>query len=162
MKTKTKIHFYFHLRFCFHFVFYFLFLFLFSFLFSCLFLFLFPFSFLCMLLFSFLFLFYFFQFLFSNFTMAPLGYHTPPSNHFSRNVVFSFCRSVRLAQNWFILWSNSKPGEGIHKLVQFSVVMEIRRKFHCQVVATHVLTQELKVKEKQELSNLSGVNSPFT
>ena len=31
-------------------------------------------------------------------------------------------------------------GEGIHKLVQFYVVMEIRWKLHCQVVATHAPT----------------------
>ena len=31
-------------------------------------------------------------------------------------------------------------GEGIHKLIQFYVVMEIRWKLHCQVVATHAPT----------------------
>ena len=41
--------------------------------------------------------------------------------------------------------------EGIHKPVQFGVVMEIRSKFHCQVVATYILTLVLEVKEKEEL-----------
>ena len=41
---------------------------------------------------------------------------------------------------WFIWWSNDKLEEGIHKPVQFGVVMEIRWKLHCQVVATHILT----------------------
>ena len=33
--------------------------------------------------------------------------------------------------------------------------MEIRWKLHCQVVVTHILTYALKVKEKEELKNLS-------
>ena len=33
--------------------------------------------------------------------------------------------------------------------------MEIRWKLHCQVVATHILTYPLEVKEKKELKNLS-------
>ena len=33
--------------------------------------------------------------------------------------------------------------------------MEISWKLHCQVVATHILTQALEVKEKKELKNLS-------
>ena len=33
--------------------------------------------------------------------------------------------------------------------------MEISWKLHCQVVATHILTQALEVKEKKELQNLS-------
>ena len=45
-----------------------------------------------------------------------------------------------------------KLGEGIHKPVQFGVVMEIRWKFNCQVVPTHVKT--LEMKEKEELKNL--------
>ena len=54
---------------------------------------------------------------------------------------FPFCRSVRFAaENQFIWWSNGKLGEGIHKLVPSCVVMEIRWKLHCQVVATHVPT----------------------
>ena len=32
--------------------------------------------------------------------------------------------------------------------------MEISWKLHCQVVATHILTQALEVKEKKELKNL--------
>ena len=40
--------------------------------------------------------------------------------------------------------------------------MEIRRKLHCQVVATHVLTQALEVEEKEGRKNCeSGVNSIF-
>ena len=43
--------------------------------------------------------------------------------------VFPFCRSARFeTENQFIWWSNSKLGEGIHKPVQFCVVMEIRWK----------------------------------
>ena len=33
--------------------------------------------------------------------------------------------------------------------------MEIKCKPHCQVAATHMLTQALEVKEKEELKNLS-------
>ena len=33
--------------------------------------------------------------------------------------------------------------------------MEIRWKFHCQVMATHILTWALEVKETEELKNLS-------
>ena len=33
--------------------------------------------------------------------------------------------------------------------------MEIRWKLHCQVVATHILTWALEVKEKEGLENLS-------
>ena len=47
-----------------------------------------------------------------------------------------------------------KLGEGIHKPIQSGVVMEIRWKLHCQVVATHVPTLALEVKEKKELKNL--------
>ena len=43
----------------------------------------------------------------------------------------------------------------MHKPVQPSVVMEIRWKLHCLVVATHILTYALEVKEKEELKNLS-------
>ena len=59
------------------------------------------------------------------------------------------------ASNQFIWWSNRKLEEGIHKPVQSSVVMEVRWKLHCQVVATHLLTQALEVKEKEELKILS-------
>ena len=45
-------------------------------------------------------------------------------------------------------------GKGIYKSVQFCVVMEIRWKIHCQVVATHVPTLPLEVEEKEELKNL--------
>ena len=39
-----------------------------------------------------------------------------------------------------LVWCNGKFGERIHKPVQFCVVMGIRWKPHCQVVATHVPT----------------------
>ena len=39
--------------------------------------------------------------------------------------------------------------------VQFFVVMEIRWKFHCQVVATYVPNQAQEVEEKEKLKNLS-------
>ena len=32
--------------------------------------------------------------------------------------------------------------------------MEVKWKFHCQVVATHVSTEALEVEEKEELENL--------
>ena len=65
---------------------------------------------------------------------------------------FSFCRPVRFAaQNRFICWSNGKVRKGIHKPVQCYKVMEIRRKLHHQVVGTHVPTEALEVKEKEEL-----------
>ena len=54
----------------------------------------------------------------------------------------------------FIWRSNGKLGERIHKPVQSGVDMEIRWKLHCQVVATHVVTLALEVKEKGELKNL--------
>ena len=44
--------------------------------------------------------------------------------------------------------------DGIYKFVQCCVVMEIRWKCHCQVVATHVPTLPLEVEEKEELKNL--------
>ena len=50
--------------------------------------------------------------------------------------------------------SFGKSGEGIHKPVQSCVVMEIRWKLHCQVVATHVPTLPLEVEEKEELKIL--------
>ena len=50
------------------------------------------------------------------------------------------------------MWSNGKLEEGIHKPIQSGgVVMEIRWKLHCPVVVTHIE----KVKEKEELENLS-------
>ena len=52
----------------------------------------------------------------------------------------------------FIWWSNGKLGEGIY--VQCCVVMEIRWKLHCQVVATHVPALPLEVGEKEELKTL--------
>ena len=42
----------------------------------------------------------------------------------------------------------------MHSPFQSCVVMEIRWKLHCQVVATHVPTLALEVKEKKELKNL--------
>ena len=51
-------------------------------------------------------------------------------------------------------WNNGKLGEGIYKSVQCCVVMEIRWKLHCQVVATHLPTLPLEVEEKEELKNL--------
>ena len=52
---------------------------------------------------------------------------------------FPFSRSVRFAaQNQFIWWSHGKLGQGNDKSVQSGVAMEIKRKLHCQVVATHV------------------------
>ena len=66
---------------------------------------------------------------------------TPSSNHFSHDVFFSFCRSVRLAAlNQFIWWSSDKLGEGILKPVQCCAVMEIRWNLPCQVMAKHVPT----------------------
>ena len=54
---------------------------------------------------------------------------------------FLFCRSVRFApKNQLIWWSNDKLGKGIHKPIQFCVIMEIRWKFHCQVVVAQVPT----------------------
>ena len=52
-------------------------------------------------------------------------------------------------------WSNGKLGERIHKPAQSGVVMEIRWKLHSQVVATHILTQALEMKEKEVLKNWS-------
>ena len=51
----------------------------------------------------------------------------------------------------FIWWSDGKIGKEIHKSVQSGVVMGIRWKLHCQVLATHAATSALKVKEKEEL-----------
>ena len=50
--------------------------------------------------------------------------------------------------------SNGKLGEGIHKPVQSGAVMEISWKLNFQVVSTHVATQALEAKEKEELENL--------
>ena len=82
MKTKTKICFYFHFRFCFHFDFHFRFCFHFCFCFhlrSCFcfhFRFCFCFCFHFCFCFGFCFTFIFLVFFF-NFTVAPLGHHTP-------------------------------------------------------------------------------------
>ena len=66
---------------------------------------------------------------------------TPRTTSHMMLLSFPFCRSVRFAaENQFIWWSNGKLGEGIHKLVPSCVVMEIRWKLHCQVVATQVHT----------------------
>ena len=68
---------------------------------------------------------------------------TLPRNHFSHVLYFFFffCKSVRFApKNQLIWWSNDKLGKGIHKPIQFCVIMEIRWKFHCQVVVAQVPT----------------------
>ena len=59
--------------------------------------------------------------------LGKLFCRTPPSNHFSHDVVFSFFRisdfcSLKLI--YFI--ENGKLGEAIHKPVQACVVMEVR------------------------------------
>ena len=41
---------------------------------------------------------------------------------------FSFCRPLRFKQ--FIWWNNGKLGEGIHRLIQSCVVMQIRGELH--------------------------------
>ena len=66
---------------------------------------------------------------------------------------FPFCRSVRL-QLKIIFFGGAMVNQN-DKSVQSGVVMEIRWKLHCQVVATHIPTQALEVKEKEELKNLS-------
>ena len=44
---------------------------------------------------------------------------TPPSNHFSYDVAFSFLQISEVCSlNQFIWWGNDKLGEGIHKPVQ--------------------------------------------
>ena len=58
------------------------------------------------------------------------------------------------APDQFIWWSNGELGEGIHKPIQWYVVVEVKWKLHCQVVATHVSTEALEVEEKEELENL--------
>ena len=62
----------------------------------------------------------------------------------------------------FIWWSNGKLRERISKPIQSCVVMEIRWKIHCQVVATHIPTYGStdgipvsgEVEEKEEQKNL--------
>ena len=66
---------------------------------------------------------------------------TPPTNHFSHDVVFSFLQISEVCSLKSIyLVEQRKLGEGIHKPVQSGVVMEIRWKLHRQVVVTHVPT----------------------
>ena len=52
---------------------------------------------------------------------------------------------------FFLLFG--RLGEGIDKPIQFCVVMEIKWKLRCQVVATLIPTSALEVEEK-ELKNL--------
>ena len=62
----------------------------------------------------------------------------------------------------FIWWSNDKLRERINKPIQSCVVMEIRWKIHCQVMATHISTYGStndipvsgEVEEKEERKNL--------
>ena len=76
--------------------------------------------------------------------LGKLFCRAPPSNHFSHDAVFFFLffRSVRFFSLKSIhFWSNGKLGEEIHKAVQSCVLMKIKRKLHCQVVATHIPTK---------------------
>ena len=54
----------------------------------------------------------------------------------------------------FIWWITGILGEEIYKFLQCCVAMKIRWKFHCQVVATNVLTLPLEVEEKEELKHM--------
>ena len=60
---------------------------------------------------------------------------TPPSNHFSHDIFFL------LADQWGLQPKTSLFGGGMVNL-------------HCQVVATHVLTEALEVEGREELKNL--------
>ena len=66
----------------------------------------------------------------------------PPRDHFSHDVFFPHFADQLGLQPKINLFGGAmvKLGEGIHKLVQFCVVMEIRWKLRCQVVAAHVST----------------------
>ena len=70
-------------------------------------------------------------------------------------MIFSFLQiSKACSLKSICLVAQGKLEEDIHKPIQYDVVMEIRWKFHCQVVATHTPTSALKVEEKEEVKNL--------
>ena len=62
---------------------------------------------------------------------------------------FSFLQIIEVCSlKSFFWWTNGRLGGGNHKLVHSSVVMEIRWKLHCQLVATHIPTKAFQQLEK--------------
>ena len=72
--------------------------------------------------------------------LGKLFHRTPPSSHFSHDAVFFLFADQWGLQPKIDLFGVGQLWEGIHKPVQSSVVMEIRWRLHCQVVATYVST----------------------
>ena len=91
--------------------------------------------------------------------LGKLSCRTPPSNHFSHDVVFYLFADHRVLQPkiLFFWWSNSKLGEKTHKPIQPCVVMEIRWKLlsSCGRTCTHLgIRIAGEVEEKKALKNL--------
>ena len=87
--------------------------------------------------------------------LGKLFCRTLPSSHFSRDVVFFLVTDQGGLQPEINLSDGAMGTEEkqIHKPVQSCVVIEIRWKRHCQIVATHVPAYAYKVKEKGELKD---------